>query len=258
MEDLDWEEGGRAGLSDDEVFVLTYFADIENQTLRYLRALLSMQGAFEPDMAAFLTTWNYEEFFHGYALERLLAAAGHPLCPERRAQVQRHARLREQLEGVVAPVVSRLWSSAFPAVYLTFGALQELTTLRGYEGLAARSENPLLQVLARRIARQERRHFAFYFNQAKRRLSQSRGAKSLTRALLRWHWTPVGAGVKTRAEVMRLYGILFPGAEGAAVCGDIDRRIGQLPGLRGICPVARYFAEGEGASRGGAVRQGGA
>ena len=37
-DDLDWEAARSAGLSEDERFVLTYFSDIESQTIRYLRA----------------------------------------------------------------------------------------------------------------------------------------------------------------------------------------------------------------------------
>ena len=62
---IDLVQAARIGLSDDEAFVLTYFADVENQSLRYLRTLLGMKIAFRPDVAAFLATWNYEEL-QGY------------------------------------------------------------------------------------------------------------------------------------------------------------------------------------------------
>ena len=58
--DIDWEEAKQVGLTDDEKFVLTYFSDIESQTIRYLRMLLQMKIAFKPEVSAFLTTWNYE------------------------------------------------------------------------------------------------------------------------------------------------------------------------------------------------------
>ncbi len=54
--DLDWAEAKRVGLTPDERFVLTYFSDIESQTIRYLRTLLQMKIAFRPAVAAFLTT----------------------------------------------------------------------------------------------------------------------------------------------------------------------------------------------------------
>src|SRR5262245_42048907 len=71
--DIDWNQARDAGLNDDEKFVLTYFSDVESQTIRYLKTLLQMKIAFTPSVSAFLTTWSYEEFFHGYELARLLA-----------------------------------------------------------------------------------------------------------------------------------------------------------------------------------------
>src|SRR5262245_32620664 len=133
--DLDWEEASKVGLTEDERFVLTYFSDIESQTIRYLKMLLQMKIAFKPAVAAFLTTWSYEEFFHGYELANLLAVCGHPLDEERVEQVKKRARLNEILEATLGPLMSRVFYHQFPAVYLSFGAIQELTTLRGYERL---------------------------------------------------------------------------------------------------------------------------
>jgi hypothetical protein len=171
--DLDWAEAGRRGLSDDEIFTLTYFADVENQSLRYLRMLLDMKIAFQPDVAAFLAIWNYEEFFHGYELEQLLRSCGVELGSERREQKRRERGWNEYVEAMLVPVLSRVYADAFPAVYLTFGAIAELTTLRGYESLARHSQNPGLRLLADRIAKQERRHFAWYFNNAEGLLARS-------------------------------------------------------------------------------------
>lgn len=242
--DIDYGAAARVGLSSDEVFALTYFADVENQSLRYLRTLLSMKVAFEPDVAAFLATWNYEEFFHGYELERLLAACSVSLSPMRRQAKQEGARLNERVEALLLPLLSRLYEADFPAVYFTFGALQELTTLRGYERLGARSQNPGLAILCQRIAKQERRHFAWYFRRAQRILQGSTRARFLTRQALRLNWVPVGAGVHSDAEVERLFRVLFyPEASARAVVEQIDRRIETLPGLAGLGLMRRYFEQ---------------
>jgi rubrerythrin len=245
VDDLDWDAGARVGLSDDEVFALTYFADIESQTFRYLGALLAMQARWEPAAAAFLTTWSYEEFFHGRALARLLRVAGHALPSSRVEEVGAGARANERLERLLGPLAARLFARQFPAVHMTFGAVHELTTLRGYERLAATTHNPVLRGLCQRIARQERRHFAWYFNHARAELRNRPSAQRVTRAVLRLNWVPVGAGVKSDAEVLRLYRVLFPGAIGTAVCVEIDQRIGSLPGLEGLRLLRGYFGDGE-------------
>jgi hypothetical protein len=238
LEGLDFEAAARAGLSDDERFILTYFADIESQTIVYLRDLLRTDAALEPEMTGFLAAWNYEEYFHGRAIGRLLAACG--VVPQPTAAVRALARFREKLEALGGAVLSRLFGPQFPALYMTWGAVNELTTLRGYERIAATTRNPVLRELCLRIAKQERRHFAFYFNGARERLAGSRLARWLTRTVLRHFWSPVGAGVKSDTDVARLVGSLFPGDAARALADSVDGRIGELPGLGGIALMTRY------------------
>jgi hypothetical protein len=92
----------------------------------------------------------------------------------------------------------------------------------------------------RRIAKQERRHFAFYFNGARQRLARSRVARWLTRTVLRHFWSPVGAGVKSATEVARLVSSLFPGDAARMLAKSVDGRIAELPGLDGIDLMTRY------------------
>ena len=251
--DLDWKQAEAAGLTDGERFVLTYFSDIESQTIRYLRTLLQMRTAFEPAVSAFLTTWSYEEFFHGYYLSRLMAECGHPLQQDRVEQVQQRARLNERLESIFGPLISRVFSRQFPAVYMSFGAIQEMTTLRGYESPARSTTNPVLKTLCERIAKHERRHFAWYFNSAREYLAQSSLAQKLTRLLLKLNWVPVGAGVKSKEEVNKLFSILFPAERGRALVHEVDRKIGMLPGLGGIRLMQSYFELGAPSPGAGAV-----
>lgn len=242
IDDLDLADAARLGLSEDERFILTYFADIESQTIVYLRDFLHTRAALEPDVIAFLSMWNYEEFFHGKVLAELLARCGHPLEEARIAEVRGAARLREKVEAFLAAVLSKLFARDFPAVYMAWGAIQELTTLRGYEQIIATTRNPIVAEVCRRIAKQERRHFAWYFQSARRRLAASPRARSLTRALLRLGWSPVGAGVKSAAEVARAMGTLFPGAKGLELAATVDARMATLPGLEGLGLMHRYLA----------------
>jgi hypothetical protein len=239
--DVDWNLAREAGLSDDERFILTYFSDVESQTIRYLKTLLQMKIAFKPAVAAFLTTWSYEEFFHGYELSRLLEVCGSPLEEDRVECVTGKARFNEWLEVAFAPFLSRIFSKQFPAVYLSFGAIQEMTTLRGYERLSQYTRNPILKVLCERIARQERRHFAWYFNHARELLLESSGARLLARKLLELNWVPVGAGIKNPDEVKKLFLTLFPGEIARKIVREIDSKMGTLPGLEGISLMEPYF-----------------
>jgi rubrerythrin len=237
---LDWELARRVGLTTEERFVLTYFADVESQTILYMRDLLHTRTALEPDVIAFLSMWNYEECFHGRAIAQLLAECGYPLGGSRAAQVRGAARLREKVEALGGALLSRLFGEAFPAVYFSWGAINELTTLRGYERIIATTRNPVVAELCRRIAKQERRHFAYYFNSARERLAASRGAQRLTRWVLTRFWSPVGAGVKRDEEVALLLRSLFPGSLAAGLAAEVDGRTDTLPGLCGMRLMGRF------------------
>lgn len=240
--DIDWDLAKQVGLTADEKFVLTYFSDVESQTIRYLRTLLQMKIALTPDVSAFLTTWNYEEFFHGYELARLMKVCGQPLDNDRIEQVSGQARFNEWIEATFAPLLSKIFSRQFPAVYFCFGAIQEFTTLKGYESLMRHTKNPALRALCERIAKQERRHFAWYYNHARGLLEQSKLAQLLARQMLQFNWVPVGAGIKQPAEVSRLFEILF-GRDGVRLAEEVDSKMASLPGLEGIALMRKYFAK---------------
>lgn len=238
--DLNWVEAKQAGLTEEERFILTYFADIEGQTIYYLRDLLNTKVSRDPDSISFLSMWNYEEYFHGRTLSRLLAECGHSLSQTRLAEVRASSQFSEKMNALGARLVSKIFPDSFLALYMTWGALNELTTLRGYEQLEEQTKNPVFREICRRIAKQERRHFAWYFNSAQTRLSRSSVARRFTRTLLNLFWSPVGAGVKSDEEVCRLMVTLFPGEHGEQLARGIDEKISTLPGLEGIRVMHRF------------------
>jgi rubrerythrin len=239
-EDLDWNEARQAGLSADEVYILTYFSDIESQTIMYMRDILNTEGVLDPDVMSFLTIWNYEEFYHGQALAKLLEECGYPLAERRIETVRRKALITETLKRLGAMVFSKGFPADFIALYMAWGALNEITTLRGYEAIEANTKNPVLAEICRRIAKQERRHFAWYFNGARERLQKSRRAQVIARFVLGHVWSPVGAGVKKMEEVIRLYNLTFPQRRGEEVARAIDDTIGTLPGLSGLTLMTAF------------------
>lgn len=241
--DINWEEASQAGLTPEEKFILTYFSDIEGQTIFYLRDLLNTKAVYDPDSAAFLTMWNYEEYFHAKALSDLLGVCGHPLNKKRISQVRSSSQWSETALAWLARIFSKLLPDSFLTLYMAWGAINEISTLRGYEELHRRTNNPALKILCERIARQERRHFAWYFNSAAERLTRSRSARWFVRSALRLFWTPVGAGVKRPEEVARLTQSLFPGHRGAELARDIDERIASLPGLSGLRLLSSYLLD---------------
>jgi hypothetical protein len=237
LDGIDFDAFASQPLDEPVLRCLRYMHDVEQHTVCYLRDLLVTRAHRDPEITTFLTFWNYEEFWHGEAIGRVLAAHGEPVGTARLEPLRRGLGWK----NVVAPLTSMATSAAsrhLGAVHMTWGAVNEWTTQAAYARLAARSEHPVLADLLRRIMRQEGRHIDFYVAQARARLADSRAARRITRLALTRFWRPVGSGVMPAAEVDFLVRYLFEGDDGASMAQRIDRRISALPGLGGLELVA--------------------
>jgi rubrerythrin len=240
-----------------EARCLTYMMDIESHTVIFLRDLLATRAAFDPDVTAFLSCWVYEELWHGEAFSRFLGEAGYPLAPDRERvwgdapYPTRRARnnwIRRALgaKGYLSHLGTLAAAAAikeFVAVHMTWGAVNELSTLTGYDRIIARTKHPILVDLLGRIIKDERRHFAFYRAQARMRLGRSRQARTVTRWAMEHLWAPVGTGVRPQQDTDFVIGYLWGDSDGEASVKEMDSVIGQLPGMEGSTLVQRARAE---------------
>lgn len=242
FEDLDWDAARRVGLTEKEVESLLYFADIESQTVHYFLEVAKLKVARDPELLTFLTMWNYEEYFHSYAITRLLAECGVDVesATERATKVRAGARFKAKFEDFMQSMIAKLMPKNFVALWMFWGSLQECLTTQAYEELATNTQNPILAELCRRIAKQERRHFAYYFGQAKKKLEGQRFAQRMTRWIAKKFYAPVGGGVKTDEEGARLVAQLFPNERIFEVMGYIEKRMAQLPGMEGLDCCTRW------------------
>ncbi|MPZ87721.1 MAG: ferritin-like domain-containing protein [Nitriliruptorales bacterium] len=245
---LDWDDVSRHPVQPWEARCLAYMMDIESHTVVYLRDLLATRAADEPDVTAFLSCWVYEELWHGEAFSRFLGEAGHRLEPDRLpvaaadpypSRRQRNAWIRRAVGrggafGHLATMAGSAVVGDFVALHMTWGAINELSTLTGYHRLIARTEHPVLVDLLGRIIKDERRHFAFYRAQARLRLSRGRQARKVTRWALERLWAPVGTGVRPQTETDFVIGELFAGPAGHKAVREMDGVIADLPGLGGL------------------------
>jgi hypothetical protein len=224
-----WADVPKYPVSPAAVRTLTYMQDIEIHTIIYLRELLATRAIDDPDVVTFLACWVHEETFHGLALARFLEAAGHPVPP--RARPHGREPMLKRLEALAIAAVSKLWPD-FCAVHMTWGAINELTTLTGYRRLSIVAGHPVLSELLERIALDESRHFFFYYRQAEIRLRRP-GAARVARMLVDRFWAPVGSGVAPEADLKFLAHYLFAGQEGRAAVRKVDETIRRLPGFEG-------------------------
>jgi hypothetical protein len=241
-DDLDWALARQHGITDTEADALGFFADIESQTVYYMLEVAKLEVARDPELLSFLTIWNYEELFHAQAITRFLREIGRPVpdAPDRSTQVRRSAQLRARLEDWFQVSLAKTMPKSFVALWQTWGATQELITTHAYEDFARNTASPVLAELCRRIAKQERRHFAWYYEASRERLTNEPVAQRVVRAVFEYNWTPVGSGVKTQLEIAEQVARMFPGERVFEVLGGIDRRMSHLPGFANFNVCSRY------------------
>ncbi|MDQ6900621.1 MAG: ferritin-like domain-containing protein [Candidatus Dormibacteraeota bacterium] len=243
---IDWDGVSGHPLSKGDLFCLHYMMDIENHVSLYLSHLLVTRACMDPVLTAFLACWNYEELWHGENLGRLLNEYGIEFdSDDRIARIRAGLGFQNSLSIMTTMAGSWLLKD-FSAIYLSIGAINELSTLTGYNALIRKSQHPVLRELLGRIIKDERRHFAFYYNSAKEWLLGNRFAQRVDRLALERVWVPVGQGVKNQEEVDALALYLFDDEEGEADLARIDEKIGKLPGLQGIELMSRALKEARG------------
>jgi hypothetical protein len=240
-DDIDFDSFRDAPLDDDVLRCLGYMHDIEYQTVLYTRELLQLPQWQNPQFTGFITLWNYEEFWHGQALGRVLEAHDRPAHDPRLTAMRRFNRryltVSPALFFLLGHTVRR-----FPAVHMTWGAINEWTANAAYNRLAQLADHPVLGELLTRIMRQEGRHAGYYSSWA-RELLEDRRAQRLTSWFLRHRWAPVGTGGVPRIETSWVTTYLFGSGAGIALIDRIEERIDALPGLGGLDLVRAAIAE---------------
>ncbi len=238
-DDVDYTAFTRRPLSEAALRALQYMSDVESHTICYLRDLLVTPSHQDPEITTFLTMWAYEEFWHGEVLDKVLAAHGRVVGPDRIRRIRLAQGRSDQFAPIYQALAANLVGEDFIAVHMTFGVINEWSTHAAYGRLLAKEGHPELFKLVGRIQRQETRHVAFYASQARERLERSRVARALTRLVLRLAWTPVGSGIMPAAETVFLLRYLMDGVDGARMIQQIDDKIDRLPGLAGMHLVSR-------------------
>jgi len=225
LSDIDWDEAARVGITDDEHAIVRYMADTEINTIIYMRDLLAGHTARDSEVTSFMACWAYEETHHGLALDRFLRAVGRPPAPPRGGSI-----FREELEAFLSINAARA-SRHFAAAHMTWGALNEATAAAAYNAVARTTANRPLAKLVSKLARDERRHYSFYYSQAEKRLDHAM-ARVLCRAALNGFWGPVGIGVGGSREVIEMiFAKFFAHAEGRDEITHLELKIRELPGM---------------------------
>lgn len=240
LSDIDWSEVPRYRLTPEALRTVRYVMRTESSTFFYAKAFMNTTAAVrEPDLAPFLSAWMYEEEFHGRAFRRFLEAYGEHIPNDARPDQFRTRSTGERIDELGQAALSYAFPDDWPAAHMVWGSIQEFTTYSAYQALIERTDHPILHVICQRIMKQELRHFAFYREHAKKRLTRSVTARRLASFALRMAWTPVGDGMSPKDEVIHAIRFLFDGVDGTAI-DRIDRKTRELPGLEWFDLFSRF------------------
>ena len=235
--DLDLDSFHDNPLPPESLRTLRYMCDVEYHTVCYLRDLLTTPSHNEPEVGAFMTMWNREEFWHGEALAAVLAKHGIVVDFDELAATRIKLGWKDRLDPIKQSLLGGLVGNDFVAVHMSWGAANEWSANSAYLRMAKLEKHPVLAELLKRIAAQETKHVAFYASQARDRLAKSKKAQVITRFALSRFWAPVGPGISTDEEVTHVMGHLFRGTEGRKLVRDVDSHIAKLPGMEGLTIV---------------------
>ncbi len=227
--DLDWTYIQEVGVTDDEARALRYMSDVESHTIIFLRDLLSGHTARDREITAFLACWVYEETQHGRALDRFLAACGRPREANHFEKVIEGAGFKEQVEAFLTIYLAKV-TPHFAATHMAWGAIQEMMAASAYTQLAYYTRNKELSKLLLRMAKDERRHQAFYYYQAEKRLHHPFAAAMANLAMKKF-WSPVGLGVGENFGLEFIASLLFDDERGQEELRSMDRKFAKLPSL---------------------------
>ena len=172
-DDLDFDEFDRNPLPASTLRTLRYMCDVEYHTVCYLRDLLTTPSHKEPEIGAFMTMWNREEFWHGEALAAVLGKHGITVDFDELKATRIKLGWKDRLDPIKQSLLGGLVGHDFVAVHMAWGAANEWSANAAYLRLAKQESHPVLAELLKRIAAQETKHVAFYASQARDRLAAS-------------------------------------------------------------------------------------
>jgi hypothetical protein len=246
MTGVNWEAVRDHELSKGDLFFLHYAMDIENHVPLYLSHLLVTRACMNPIITSFLSCWAYEELWHGEYIAKFLNLYGIEFDADTRIRNIRGRMGVSNTLSILSTMTASWLTEDFAAVYLTIGAINELTTATSYGILARKAGHPVLADILSRIQKDERRHFAFYYNSAKAWLLEGGPrAQRLARWMIDRVWVPVGLGVKTQEEVDAIGLYLFRDEPGRSEALAVEDKIRRLPGFSDVRLLSKWVESAE-------------
>lgn len=235
---IPWKDVRAHPLDPKFVPILLYMRDIEMFTGVYYDELMRTPTWKDPVIRRFMDRWSTEEPTHAELLNRFLEEAGYPSVGDWAGHMRKTIPEKYYTDVTLRTRVLSLAGDHVSAVHMTWGAVNEYSTLTGYQRLWQSANHPVLTHILKAIAREEAMHSFFYWSVARIKLKASRFRRALTRFLVERFWAPVGSNVKPTDDTHMMITSLFNGEEGLrAVRQQINRKLEELPGFGGTTVV---------------------
>ena len=232
---IPWNDVHNHPLPAEFVPVLLYMRDVETFTTMYFDELKRTPTGKDPIIRRFMERWESEETLHGELLNRFVNETGFATPANWKKTAFANLPRGYKVKARLQTAITNLTGKHFTAVHMTWGAIQELSTLSGYERLWHLGKHPVLEYILRGIVREEARHALFYWSLAKIRLAESPIRQQLARFLVSTFWTPVGQGAKLPEDTNVVIKAVFRDEEGLKLMDQrVTKRIQQLPGFQGF------------------------
>lgn len=239
-----WQDIQKYPLNKKFIRVLLYMRDIEAFTEVYYKELRKTPTGRDPAIRRFMDRWQAEEALHAELLNRFVNEAGVETSKNWFQEAKHNIPLSYWVRASIKPTIANMVGKQFSAVHMTWGTIQELSTLQGYRRLWEQSQHPVLEYLLRGIAAEEAIHIYFYRTIARLKLEESKFSQQLARFLIDRFWNPVGQGLKSAEDTNFVIATLFAGEPGVdAADNHINKMIANLPGFHQFTRVKNRIAE---------------
>lgn len=229
---LPWQKVQYYEISDLFLFLLKYFRDIERFVEKYQKDLLRTPTGRNKYIRRFLERWGAEELGHEEIISKFLAESGLPNEEKWFEKLIKSLPLSYRLQSPLQHTIAVLFNENFTPVHMAWGAIQEYTTLAGYNKMINASDNPVLRKIISAIKQEEAVHAKFYFEMAQLYLENFPFRQKLARFLIEYFWKPVGEGVRSRTDVEKMIKALFAGTSGLQYFDQrVTQHVQKLPGF---------------------------
>lgn len=238
ISNIAWENVSRYPLDKKFVPVLLYIRDVETLTEVYYDHLKRTPTGKDSVIKKFMERWGVEELTHGELINRFLNEAGINTDDNWKAVTKSQIPLSYKINSQLIALLTNCVGKSFTAAHMTYGAVNEMSTLQGYRRLIELADHPVLTQILRAVIREESIHTQFYWQIARLELQNSALARKLARFVIDNFWVPVGQGIKSVTDANHTVTTLFGGSTSSSGLDVIDkhitRRMEQLPGFAAL------------------------